>query len=68
MRKTSPVPEGHPRRMSDAKNAWRKMTDEQRVRFLCWLDQEEDCGLIEDIHTTDYAKQVWNHLIRMKIG
>jgi hypothetical protein len=26
--------DGHPRRMADARNAWRKMDDAQRVAFL----------------------------------
>ena len=28
--------DGHPRRLSDARNAWRKMTDEQRQQFVAW--------------------------------
>jgi hypothetical protein len=28
---------GHPRRMADAKNAFRKMDDAQRVKFLRWI-------------------------------
>jgi len=30
--------DGHPRRMSDGRNAWRKMSDEQRVLFLAWIE------------------------------
>ena len=29
--------DGHPRRMSDGRNAWRKMNDEQRRTFLTWV-------------------------------
>lgn len=32
--------DGHPRRMSDARNAWRKMTDEQREQFLAWTREQ----------------------------
>jgi hypothetical protein len=34
---------GDRRRLSDARNAWRKMTPEQRATFLDWLlaDQHE---------------------------
>ena len=28
--------DGHPRRMSDGKNAFRKMNAEQRAEFLSW--------------------------------
>ena len=28
---------GDRRRLSDARNAWRKMTQEQRLEFLCWI-------------------------------
>ena len=31
------IPEGHPRRMADAKNAWRKMSTAQRDAFLSSL-------------------------------
>lgn len=31
---------GDPRRMSDGRTAWRKMTDDQRVRFLDFIWQE----------------------------
>ena len=32
------LPDGHRRRLSDARNAWRKMTDEQRSEFLSWIE------------------------------
>jgi hypothetical protein len=38
--KAKALPDGHPRRMSDGKNAWRKMTNEQRVEFLQWITDE----------------------------
>ena len=31
------VPAGDRRRLSDGRNAWRKMTDEQREEFLQWI-------------------------------
>lgn len=31
---------GDARRMSDGKNAWRKMTDHQRREFLRWIGEE----------------------------
>jgi hypothetical protein len=30
---------GARRRISDGKNAWRKMTPEQRQVFMCWIDE-----------------------------
>jgi len=35
--KLNVIPDGHPRRMADGKNAWRKMNEEQRIRFVSWL-------------------------------
>ena len=32
--------DGDPRRMSDGRNAVRKMTDEQRAQFLAWIREE----------------------------
>ena len=29
--------DGHPRRMSDGRNAWRKMSDAQRAEFVAWI-------------------------------
>lgn len=34
------LPKGDRRRMSDGKNAWRKMTPEQRAEFLAWIQEE----------------------------
>lgn len=40
--KRAPLAEGNPRRMTDAKCAFRKMTDDQRRTFLDWLGDEFD--------------------------
>ncbi len=32
--------DGHPRRMSDGRNAWRKMSPEQRRVFVDWMEEE----------------------------
>jgi hypothetical protein len=34
------LPKGDRRRMSDGKNAWRKMSPEQRRDFRAWQDSE----------------------------
>ncbi len=34
------LPDGNPRRMSDGRNAVRKMTPEQRAEFIDWLRSE----------------------------
>ncbi len=34
------LPDGAPRRLSDGRNAWRKMNDEQRAEFLRFLASE----------------------------
>ena len=31
------LPDGHPRRMADGKNAWRRMDTEQREAFVSWM-------------------------------
>ena len=31
------LPDGHPRRLSDGRNAWKKMDDSQRSEFLQWI-------------------------------
>jgi hypothetical protein len=38
--KAQALPDGHPRRMADGKNAWRKMDNDQRIAFLTWISQE----------------------------
>ena len=35
------LPDGAPRRMSDGKNAYRKMNAEQRRQFLCWISDQD---------------------------
>lgn len=34
------LPKGDRRRMSDGKNAWRKMTPQQRREFVDWMNTE----------------------------
>ena len=41
------LPAGSRRRLSDARNAWRHMTDEQRAEFLEWLDGVPSALLVE---------------------
>ena len=41
-KKLATLEDGDPRRMSDGKNAWRKMNDEQRATFLDWIRNGED--------------------------
>ena len=36
----SDLGDGHPRRLSDARNAWRKMSPAQRRTFLDWMVAE----------------------------
>jgi len=48
MRKTKTIPEGHPRRMSDAKNAWRKMTERQRADFIDWIDPYDLSPMVQN--------------------
>jgi hypothetical protein len=38
----APLAEGHPRRLTDARCAWRKMSPEQRGEFLNWMQETED--------------------------
>ena len=35
------LPDGAPRRMSDGKNAYRKMSAEQRAAFRLWMAAED---------------------------
>jgi hypothetical protein len=43
----SMVPTGHRRFMWDARTAWRKMSDEQRVEFLRWAAAGAACPVCE---------------------
>jgi len=36
--------DGHPRRMSDGRNAYRKMNDEQRATFKAWISTVDRGG------------------------
>jgi hypothetical protein len=36
-KKRDPLPEGDPRRLTDARCAWKHMTDDQREEFLAWV-------------------------------
>jgi hypothetical protein len=65
-KKLAVLADGHPRRMADGKNAWRKMSDEQRVDFLQWTIEggclEERDGSLwhafethEDVSPSDLA-------------
>jgi len=33
------LPDGAPRRLADGRNAWRKMSGQQRAEFLVWLTE-----------------------------
>ena len=37
----APLAEGHPRRLTDGRCAWRKMSPEQRGEFLTWIQDFE---------------------------
>jgi len=51
------LPDGAPRRMADGKNAWRKMTDEQRFEFLRWITHGDDAPV------TDAAHEIMGHAV-----
>ena len=38
-KKRGPLEAGHPRRLTDAKCAWRHMTDAQRLAFVEWCEK-----------------------------
>ncbi len=46
-RKRDPLPEGDPRRMTDGRCAWRKMTPAQRGEFLTWIQETEEESPVE---------------------
>jgi len=54
--------DGHPRRMADGKNAFRKMTADQRERFVEWmrdLERQEEIASnkrIDAYWAKEYAK------------
>lgn len=39
-KKLAVLADGHPRRLADGRNAWRKMNATQRVDFLTWIASE----------------------------
>lgn len=43
----APLAEGHPRRMTDGRCAWRKMTGRQRGEFLTWIQETEEESPVE---------------------
>ena len=49
------LPDGAPRRMADGKNAFRKMSDEQRGKYLRWIAVEID---IQSPHMLTYADAI----------
>jgi len=44
------LPTGHPRRMADGKNAWRKMNPTQREEFVLWLAKEGLAEALADVN------------------
>lgn len=36
----SKLGDGHPRRLADGRNAWRKMSPAQRAEFVAWVKEE----------------------------
>jgi hypothetical protein len=40
-KKLAVLEDGHPRRLSDFRNAWRKMTPAQRQQALSWLRNQD---------------------------
>ncbi len=56
------IPDGAPRRMADAKNAWRKQNDTQREEFLNWIANGQDAPVTDaakriKIRNADYIKR-----------
>jgi hypothetical protein len=52
-----PVKHNDPRRRADARNAWRKMSFEQRVEFLDWIQEgAPDADSAQDI-ARDWEEQ-----------
>lgn len=43
------LPDGAPRRLSDGRNAWRKMSDAQRAEFIAWIDPIDLVTALNDI-------------------
>ncbi len=57
-KKLAVLADGHPRRLADGRNAWRKMSNEQRLVFLEWLG-------FRDFHAIDAVELLrqrsWQH-------
>jgi len=43
-KKLAVLPDGHPRRLADGRNAWRKMNDSQRAEFATFAVSEMGLG------------------------
>ena len=41
------LPDGAPRRLSDGRNAWRKMDEAQRAEFLSWIVSQDYTGAVK---------------------
>lgn len=39
--------DGHPRRLSDARNAWRKANDEQRIAIVAFILENDGAELMK---------------------
>jgi hypothetical protein len=55
--KLKTIPDGHPRRMADGKNAFRKMNESQRDAFVIWMVSE---GLLETIANLSSDSARWD--------
>ena len=55
--KLKTIPDNHPRRMADGKNAFRKMSDSQRDTFVIWMVSE---GLLETIANLSSDSARWD--------
>ena len=51
------LPAGDRRRLSDGRNAWRKMDDDQREEFLRWI------GLRDDFQSANETRVTRNWII-----
>lgn len=43
-KKLQVLADGHPRRLADGRNAWRKMSEAQRRTFLAWVLEQHASG------------------------
>lgn len=41
-KKLAVLADGHPRRLADGRNAWRKMNTEQRREYVLWLTNPDE--------------------------